>query len=599
VIIRRQKRGGRLSRLITIPNRRWAALCLSIFALVVAGIAYEVSLLYKSRQLLANNATAEPDRQLHVVTRVSLNTYFETDNGPKGFEYALLKRFADSIDRELVIHTASSLGELFNMLDSERADFASAGLTPTEHRKKRYLFSNSYLQDQTIVVYKVGSKRPRKYADLADRDIVVVANSSHSSMLNQIREQEPGLAWRELENVNFHELLKWVEDGDVDYTVIDSSEFALHQGAFPSLKRAMDLGEEQSVGWMFSKNREGKTLQKKANRFIDALAEKGTLAKLQERHFGQTHHVNQVAANEFAKNIRKRLPQYLPSIKRIAEEMQMDWQLLAAISYQESGWNPQAKSPTGVRGMMMLTLPTAKELGVVNRLDVHESLTGGALYYQRLKRQLPDRIQEPDRSWLALAAYNVGAGHLEDARRITEHRGGDPDSWFHVKESLPLLTNPEWYRKTRYGYARGYEPVRYVQQVRHYYNVLRWHDLSRLSQQEIANDNRTLTEKLNATPVSFPLAALDSFNAQISEEPSSEQLINQALQSEDIASMPPEPSSVSQPGQLKLAGDNFAPSELEPVSPESDVSVQGDPAPVNILNDSLFDTNREKKVSAL
>lgn len=550
MIIRREKRGDRLRRLIAIPGRRWAALCLSVFALVVAGIVYEASLLHKSRQLLTGNAPVEPDRQLHVVTRVSLNTYFETENGPRGFEYALLKRFADSIDRELVIHTASSLGELFNMLDSERVDFASAGLTPTEHRKQRYLFSDSYLQDQTIVVYKVGNRRPRNSADLADRDIVVVANSSHSSMLNQIREREPRLTWRELENVNFHELLKWVEDGDVDYTIMDSSEFALHQGAFPSLKRAMDLGEEQSVGWMFSKNSAGKALQKKANRFIDTLAKKGTLAKLQERHFGQTDHVNQVAANEFAKNIRKRLPRYLPSIKKIAQEMEMDWQLLAAISYQESGWNPHAKSPTGVRGMMMLTLPTAKELGVVNRLDVNQSLTGGALYYQRLKRQLPDRIQEPDRSWLALAAYNVGAGHLEDARRITEHRGGDPDSWFHVKESLPLLANPDWYTKTRYGYARGYEPVRYVQQVRHYYNVLRWHDLSRLSQQEIANDNRSLTEKLNATPVSFPLAALDSFNAQISEEPSSAQLIDQALQSDERAHQPSGSAPASKPGQL-------------------------------------------------
>ena len=157
----------------------------------------------------------------------------------------------------------------------------------------------------------------------------------------------------------------------------------------------------------------------------------------------------------------------------------MDWRFLAAISYQESYWNPKAKSPTGVRGMMMLTLPTAKELGVANRLDPLQSLRGGARYYKKLYARLPGGIEAPDRAWFALAAYNIGLGHLEDARVITEKRGGNPNLWKDVKESLPLLRQRKWYKQTRYGYARGDEPVRYVENIRSYYSLLTWDELNR------------------------------------------------------------------------------------------------------------------------
>ena len=225
-----------------------------------------------------------------------------------------------------------------------------------------------------------------------------------------------------------------------------------------------------------------------ANDFLQRIRSDGTLAKLEERFFGQTTHVGQVAANEFAKNMRTRLPRYIDKIKHVADDLNMDWRLLAAISYQESSWNPRAISPTGVRGMMMLTLPTAREVGVANRLDIDQSLDGGARYYQHLKKRLPKRIAEPDRSWFALAAYNVGMGHLEDARLLAQKRGHDPDSWYQVKESLPLLSKPKWYKKTRYGYARGHEPVHYVQRIRHYYNVLVWQEFARKDDIDFAAD---------------------------------------------------------------------------------------------------------------
>ena len=171
-------------------------------------------------------------------------------------------------------------------------------------------------------------------------------------------------------------------------------------------------------------------------------------------------------------HIAQRLPRYETLFRRIAKTHQIDWRLLAAISYQESHWSPRARSPTGVRGMMMLTLTTAREVGVRNRLDVEQSVRGGARYLNRIYDRLPDTIHEPDRTWIALAAYNVGMGHVYDARDLTLQAGGDPDKWHDLRFYLLLLEQSWWYRQTRYGYARGSEPVRYVENIRLFYRHL-------------------------------------------------------------------------------------------------------------------------------
>jgi membrane-bound lytic murein transglycosylase F len=161
-----------------------------------------------------------------------------------------------------------------------------------------------------------------------------------------------------------------------------------------------------------------------------------------------------------------------------AEENDLDWRLLAAMGYQESHWDPDAVSPTGVRGIMMLTLKTAKDLGIKDRLVPNNSIEGGARYFRQTLDRIPPSITEPDRTWMAMAAYNVGYGHLEDARVIAEQLGKNPDLWIDVKTTLPLLAKRKWYKKTRYGYARGWEPIQYVENIRSYYDILKWVDES-------------------------------------------------------------------------------------------------------------------------
>lgn len=526
-MINRQNSGSRLSRLRVIPLRRLVLVCALSLAAACAGLVYEFILLNKAHNAVQITSVAS-DRQLNIVTRISLNTYYEGENGPSGFEYALLKRFADSLGKELVVHTANTLNDIFNQVNKQHVVLASTGVTPAQSHFEKFAFSEPYLFNQPVVVYKVGHQRPRNYADLVNKDIVVVANSSHALALSSAKIDNPELNWREVDNVDFVELLRRLDTGEIDYTIIDSTEFILHQGAFPQIKRAFNFGPEQSYNWMFANNAAGKHLRNEANKFFKAIQENGLLARLEDQYFGHSLHANQVAANEFAKNINSRLPKYIHNIKQAADASNMDWRLLAAISYQESRWNPKAKSPTGVRGMMMLTRPTAKELGVVNRLDIDESLHGGATYYLQIKSRLPERIQEPDRSWMALAAYNVGPGHLEDARRLTQSQGNDPDSWYDIKQTLPLLRDPKWHSQTRYGYARGNEPVHYVQQVRHYYNVLTWQDIGSIQRE----DNDEIFVRVNNDSKQIETASSKvSLNSSqdILSGLSSEQLLNEAL----------------------------------------------------------------------
>ena len=418
-----------------------------------------------------------PLEELKVITKISPNTYIESDDGPNGFEYALLEKFSKYIGKELKIITTDSLNELTTELKKNNVDFASAALSKKTIRSNNLIASQPYLTDQAFLIYNVGKQTPREINDLINKDIVVISDSDHSLFLQEAKISHPSIHWKVQENIDLVDLFNKINLFEFDYTIANKKEFVLHQGFFPKLKMSFKIGEPSSLCWAFSS--EKSNLLEVANNFLTQMNQDGSLEKLEEQYYGQAINLKQQDANEFSNRIKNSLPELIDSFKLVASRHNISWQLLAAISYQESRWNTLAKSRTGVRGLMMLTLPTAKEVGVTNRLDPMQSLDGGAKYFLKLKKRLPKNILEPDRTWFALAAYNVGLGHLEDARIITESRGGDPDSWYAVKQSLPLLTQKKWYLNTKFGYARGYEPVQYVQNIRQYYNVLNNNFLNR------------------------------------------------------------------------------------------------------------------------
>jgi len=423
-------------------------------------------------------ARIESRGELIAVSRFSPTTYYQDKSGPTGFEYALAGLLAQELEVELTIKPAFSLDGVFEHLQREEADFAAAGLTLTEKRQATYPHSKGYYRLKPQVVYVAGTYKPRKVEDLVGMSIVVLAGSSHAQTLNALRQEGyPDLQWREISEVDSMELLELVNAGEAELAIIDSNEFDVQQSLYPRLKVAFDLGQEQDMVWYLPPTTDNERLLQRIDQFIARLQSDGTLEKMREEYFGHSQGVSRIGSHTFTRNMHKSLPPHRKLIKQVAAEYQLDWHLLAAIAYQESHWDPQAASPTGVRGMMMLTLPTAREMGVKDRLDAAQSLRGGARYLKNIKRRLPNDIYEPDRTWMALAAYNIGMGHLEDARVITERHGGDPHLWQDVMTHLPLLQKSKHYQTTRHGYARGKEAATYVQNIRHYYSILEWQDI--------------------------------------------------------------------------------------------------------------------------
>lgn len=416
--------------------------------------------------------------ELRVISRNGPTTFYQDKTGPTGFEYHLTKLLADDLGVSLQIEPGFTIESIFTHLQRGEADLAAAGLKLTGQREDNYPHSPSYYSSIPQIIYKAGTFRPRSLADLASMKIVVIANSSHAHALQALQQGGSPLNWEGIEGADTMELLELVNTGKAKLAILDSNEFKVQQPLYPRLKVAFDLGGEQQLVWFLSPGRDNTQLLKRIVALFTRLETSGEMAQLSKQHLAHATGITRMGARTFTRNMRRVLPKYQAMIQQVAAEYQLDWHLLGAIAYQESHWNPRATSPTGVRGMMMLTRPTAKELGVKNRLDPLQSLRGGARYLKNIKRRLPQRIKEPDLTWFSLAAYNVGLGHLEDARVITQSLGGNPDIWVDVSKHLPLLQNSKYYQRTRHGYARGSEPVNYVKNIRQYYSILQWQDIA-------------------------------------------------------------------------------------------------------------------------
>ncbi|MCW8866365.1 MAG: membrane-bound lytic murein transglycosylase MltF [Colwellia sp.] len=398
-----------------------------------------------------------------------------------GFEYELAKKYAQYLNVELKVVPSYNLDELFIKLNSGEVDFLAAGLSVTDKRLQRFRFAPSYQEATQKLVFKQGQPWPRKLSELTGK-LMVTSDSSYVENLEFLKQSNPQLVWQESKDFDSEELLLKVLAGEIDYTVIDSNILAINRRYYPEISIAFSISKSEPLAWMLSKNGDDAMLASLVE-FFGQVHHDGTLLALDDKYYGHIEEFNYVETRTFIKAVEDKLPKYQPLFEKHGQDI--DWRLLAAISYQESHWRPHARSHTGVRGMMMLTLDTAKQMGIKSRLDAEQSIRGGAKYFKRMIDKMPARIPSPDRMWFALASYNVGFGHLNDARIITQQQGGDPDRWVEVKTRLPLLQQKKYYKKTKYGYARGAEPVSYVENIRRYYDTLTW--LDNKSKQEDAS----------------------------------------------------------------------------------------------------------------
>jgi membrane-bound lytic murein transglycosylase F len=411
--------------------------------------------------------------ELRVVTRNSPTSYTISPDGPTGPEYDLVQAFAEELGVALVIEPVESVSEILPLLLSGRAHMAAAGLSITDSRREYVNFGHPYESVDVHLIYKLGDGRPRSLEDILDRSIEIVASSSHVDILEEIRSEYPELSWTENADVEFADLLAKVAMGEVELTVADSPDFNIQRHFYPDLRIALDLEVDDQIAWAFPRGA-ADSLLARADEFLIAAGQSGMLTRVHDRYYGHTRKYDYVGTRNFIRHYESRLPRYRAMFEEAGAQWGIDWRLIAAIGYQESHWRSQAVSPTGVRGIMMLTEATAEYLGIDNREDPLASILGGAQYFARQTERIADTVADPDRTWMALAAYNVGFNHIKDVRMIVESQGGDPDAWVDVRAALPLLAQRKWYSQVPYGYARGWEPVLYVKNIRAYYSILQW-----------------------------------------------------------------------------------------------------------------------------
>jgi membrane-bound lytic murein transglycosylase F len=438
--------------------------------------------------------------ELRVVTLNSPTSYYLGAQGPQGFEYRLARAFARQLQVRLVMEPMPDAAAMRAALATGRADLAAAQISPDAHWLQVGLATDDYDQIAQLVVQNRGRSHARDVSALRLASIVVREGSAQNDVLRWVRSNAvPDLSWVALRS-DQRDPLEMVTAGDADYAIVDANEFDFTRHVYPDATVAFTLPDARPLQWIVRSD--ARDLALAANGFFVSAKASGEFARIAGDANAESRGFDYEDAHRFQTDISARLPELQAMFEEAAQSTGLDWRLLAAVGYQESKWQTRASSADGARGIMMLTTDTAATVGVKDRSDQWQNILGGAKYLAQIIDTLPTRVGEPDRTWLALAAYNVGYGHLEDARVLTQMRGKDPDSWDAVRTQLPLLAEQPWYSRVKRGYARGWEPVKYVEQVRQYLAVLEWSGTGTVARLHDA-------ASLPLAPASAPVRRLD------------------------------------------------------------------------------------------
>ena len=411
---------------------------------------------------------------LRVATRNAPTTYYlNRHKQAVGPETALTRAFARHLGVDIEYVVRPSIRGVLRALENGEADLAAAGLSITPGRRERFRFTEAYQQVQQQVVCNAESARPQSVAELGDVSLTVIADSSYVERLQMLQSEYPELRWKEDGRRGTEQLLHRVWEEKLDCTVADSNIVDINRRYYPELEVMFDLHEPEPLAWALPPHAEA--LQQTANRWLQSEPGQQARRAMQNRYYAYLPAFDFVDRRALVRRIDTVLPRYDSLFERAGENHSLPPLLLAAQAYQESKWDPKAKSPTGVRGLMMLTGRTANAMGVDNRLDPAESIHGGAKYLSRMRSRIDEAVPSPDRLLMALAAYNIGLAHLRDAQRLANRLDKNPHAWRDVKKVLPLLADKRYYPSLEYGYARGHEPVRYIHRIRDYEDVIRRH----------------------------------------------------------------------------------------------------------------------------
>lgn len=411
---------------------------------------------------------------LNVVLLNGPTTYYIGVDGPQGFEYDLLDEYARHLGVKLNITTAHTIAEALELSKNPDIDITSASLTKTTLREKKYYFGPSYFEVQEQVICHRGmlkkSRFPRDVEDLAGLSILVGEQTSYKETILSLINDGFDINATYSKNLSTAEILEKVSKNEVDCTIADSNVYALNLRYYPEIAMAFSISGREQLAWLLKD--EATHLKEDMYTWLNFYNQQGKIAQLKDHYYSYVLFFDYYNTKMFYKRVKSRLPKYKKIFQEAGTRFGIPWTLLASISYQESHWNAKAKSFTGVRGLMMLTRHTAKLLGVKNRLDPKESIVGGTRHIKQMIKFIGDDVKGENRLKFALAAYNIGLGHIRDAQALAKEIGLNEKIWSDLKVVLPLLSQKKYYRGLQYGYARGSEPVKYVEAIYNYRDIL-------------------------------------------------------------------------------------------------------------------------------
>ncbi len=410
---------------------------------------------------------------LRVATLIEPTLYIPDSYRPQGLEYDLTGRFADRLGVEVEYLVVPTIEAAYEAVADNRVDLAAAGLAVDPSRMRRFRFGPPYLTVSRKLIQATDRPPSDGLAAVDGSTIALPTGSASHAWLERVMAQDDEVRLDVIEAQDKLAILEGIREGEIDYALVLSHIALLTHKLSDEVEIGPTVGPPVALAWVFSRHAD-KSLHREARGFFTDVRSDQQLEMLVDRHYAQFERLDESLSRRFLQDLETRARPYLPTFRQAGERYEIDWRLLASLGYQESKWRPDAVSHQGAYGLMQIVLPTARDLGLSNPADPTANIMAGAKYIAQLRELVPEDAEEPDRTYLALAAYNVGIGHLNDAVELTRQQGGDPTQWAHVRERLPQLSDPAVYREMRYGYARGSETVNYVENIRAFHDLMIW-----------------------------------------------------------------------------------------------------------------------------